>query len=240
MVKLDVYLMSLQIIFIVCKRLLEICCLVCLNPNKLKLTDNRVADKTFDGAKTKDFECDVKNELGIEDELTSNISASLEDLKGECDGCDIPVNNIHGELHRRLPSSQTSNFTSYQKEAFLEPLSRRNSDSVLCKVHKKLGKCELQLEQEGCGTVGMSETKTNCETNDDLETAISTQNKKIDMQHFSHELNEANPVDSLETYTKVELAAMAFASDSEMDDEIMAKVHMLQVSFYLMSPAKNT
>ena len=126
-------LILLQIIFVCCKRLLQLCG---LDYSKLRLTNHRLRGKpgddvdTTDGSDELDSCMNDRNEGS--NESTCDISASMEDLKGEVDTENVSSNDECDGLSEKLTDSQTSACMSFENDTEIEKSSRRKSDSALC------------------------------------------------------------------------------------------------------------
>ena len=200
----------------------------------LKITDDRGLDKNDEELVENDYDSDITNSLNIEGQITSNISASLEDLKGEYDQCDISVNNACDKLNHSLSNSQPSGLLLYEQgKSLLLPQPLRKSDSDLYHVNSKLDG-ELQVEKENYEKERPPADENGYENNP-TEVMSYEHNKKTELTNSSKLENVKNEDPS---NNNAELSAKALSSDTQLDDKIMTQVKMLQVSFNVKTTRK--
>ncbi|XP_028405714.1 protein tyrosine phosphatase domain-containing protein 1-like [Dendronephthya gigantea] len=129
-----------KIIFAPCKRLLELCG---LDASKLRLTNDRLTGKFDDEIDSTDGEDEAERSENNSNESSCNISASVEDLKGEFDTENEPLNEKCDGFSHELSNSQPS---GYHNEAHLSDALPQYSS--LCEAHKLNTRGELESGRE--------------------------------------------------------------------------------------------
>ena len=212
------FLILSQVIFVTCKRLLELCG---LDATKLKLTDKRLVGKPDDELDSTDGEDELENSVNNSNENTNDISASLEDLKGEFDTKDISSNEDCEGFSQGLSNSQTSESVSFENDAPLKESSRQKSDSDLCLKHKADTENGLELlHEDGKANKGglnneLSEPTEHLNTGNSHE-GLHEKNSSISEHMFNVEVTADD-------------VAAAVCGDNEAVDDIIDKVDQLQV-----------
>ena len=210
------FLIFLQVIFIPCKRILELCG---VDTDKLRLTNNRLVGKRDDEIDSTDGEdeLEIESSLNNSDESTCDISASLEDLKGELDPENISSND-------ECDSSDLSNSESSGCMSFQTDSSRRKSDSVLCGEHKSNIENKLELLQK---VVRPNDENVNSE--------ISKLNEQLNDNNFNAvEGSSTSSRNIVNKCTSVDDVAAAFATNIEADGDLVEKVQKLQVWYIFL------
>lgn len=206
------FLIFLQIIFIPCKRILELCG---VDTDKLRLTNNRLVGKPDDEIDSTDGEDELEIESSLKNssESTCDISASLEDLKGELDPENISSNDECDSSD--LSNSESSGCMSFQTES-----SRRKSDSVLCGERKSNIENKLELLQPK----GVQPNDEN------LNNEISKLNEQLNDNNFNAiEGSSTSSRNIVNKCTSVDDVAAAFSTNIEADGDLVEKVKKLQV-----------
>ncbi len=206
--------MLLQIVFVTCKRLLELCD---LDPSKLRLTNNRLIGKPDDEIDSTDGDDELESSVNNSNENINDISASLEDLKGEFDTKDISSNEDCDGLNQVLSNSQPSECASFGHEAYLTESSGRESDSDFCVQHAKT-KAENQLE------LLREDVKSNRE---ELNNEISKVTEHLNGNNL-HE-KQGNSLNILNQQITADDIAAAVCGNNQADDDLIDKVESLQV-----------
>lgn len=190
-----------------------------LDADKLRLTNNRLVGKPDDEIDSTDGgdELKLENSVNNSNEGSWDISASMEDLKGEFDTENISSNDDCDSSD--LPNSQSSECMSSQNEAPLTESSRRKSDSVLCVEHKSSIENKLEFLQKG---VTPNDQKLNSEISRLSEHLNGCNLNTVDGSSASlgNIVNEC---------TSVHDVAAAFSSNIQADDDLLEKVEKLQV-----------
>ena len=188
-----------------------------MDSTKLKLTEHRRIERHKD----KERKEELKDVLHFDSQPTTTISASLEDLKGEYEDCDITENDVYSDdVKQYLSSSQPARLNKFESECILLPKPLRKSDSVLCAPYNKHVNREFERQ--------MSEDDT------DSDVFVITpvrQTKSTDVEVHSglETINLKERCNTENQWNCCEQAASAFASGSEKEEETISKVKTLQV-----------
>lgn len=208
----------LQIIFVPCRRLLQLCG---VDASNLRLTNIRFLGKPDDEVDVTDGVDELESAINGGNEKTCDISASLEDLKGEIDSENISCNDNCDGLNKEVSNSEPSGFVSFENEAQVAEWSRRKPDSVLSTGHELNTKKTLELLQED---VVPNEIEQNGEisklTDQRDGNNLHGKPESSCATMSGNEVNEHITVDDV---------AKAFSDNIEADHDVMDKVLRVQV-----------
>ncbi|CAB4011821.1 tyrosine phosphatase domain-containing 1-like [Paramuricea clavata] len=193
-----------KIIFVTCKRLLELCG---LDANKLRLTNNRLIGKPDDEIDSTDGDDELESSVNNSNEKTCDISASLEDLKGEFDTKNISSNEDCDGINEELSNSQSSGCMSQS--------SRRKSESDLCVEHKTNTRNHLELLRE--------DTKPN---EKELNCKIFKLTKHLNGNNLHEEQESSGNI--VNEHITVDDVVAAVGGNNQVDDDVINKVENLQ------------
>ena len=195
----------LQIIFVPCKRLLELCG---LDANKLRLTNNRIIGNPDDEIDSTDGEDELETSENNSNENTCDISASAEDLKGEFDSETVCSNNECDSFNQELSNSQPSGYL--ENDACLATSVRGTSDSALCVRHK--------YNKE-------NDTEKNNTVKANSEVLVEHRNGG----NSSRDSSTSVPEYMYNEHTTAHDIATAFSTNIKADDDVFDKLEKLQV-----------
>lgn len=179
-----------------------------LDANKLRLTNNRLIAKPDDEIDSTDGDDELESSVDNCNEKTCDISASLEDLKGEFDTKNISSNEDCDGINEQLSNSQSSGCMSQS--------SRRKSESDLCVEHKTNTRNQLELLRE--------DAKPNEE---ELNSKIFKLIKHLNDNNLHEEQESSGNI--VNEHITVDDVAAAVGGNNQVDDDIINKVENLQV-----------